>query len=256
MNPSQAATLIRETIIHEVTNQDSITGYRDPIIGFVSADDPGFSNLPILTGFSHLLPGDLLPGARSIVSFFLPFAPGIVYANQAHKDLVAREWALAYQETNALIGLITSRLIEKLSHYGIKAAAEPATGNFDQSVLKSHWSHKSIAVMSGIGSFGLHQMVITDAGCAGRFGSFVLDVELPIASPPKKERCEYFETGACLDCVLACPVIALDEEEPFNRAACWQQCLRNGEYFQDLGAEVQVCGKCAVLGPCALESAV
>ncbi len=256
MNPSQAAAIIRESIAQEVSNRDLITGYRDPIVGFVSADDPGFSNLPTLTGFSHLLPGDLLPGARAIVSFFLPFAHGIVYANQAHKDLVARDWAVAYHETNALIGLITSGLIGKLSHYGIKAAAEPATGNFNQSVLKSHWSHKSIAVMSGIGSFGLHQMIITDAGCAGRFGSFVLDVELPIANQPPKERCEYFATGACLDCVLACPVNALDEEEPFNRADCWQQCLRNGEYFQDLGDEVHVCGKCAVLGPCALESAV
>jgi epoxyqueuosine reductase QueG len=256
MKPSEAAALIRETIIYEAFNQDLITGYRDPIIGFVSADDPGFSNLPTLTGFSHLQPSDLLPGARAIVSFFLPFTSDIVSANRAHKDLVAHEWAVAYQETNALIGQITSGLIEKLSHYGVRAAAEPATGNFDQSVLKSHWSHKSIAVMSGIGSFGLHQLVITDAGCAGRFGSFVVDVELPIANPPQKERCEYFATGACLDCVHACPVNAIDEDEPFNRTDCWQQCLRNGGYFQDLGTEVHVCGKCAVLGPCALESAV
>jgi hypothetical protein len=32
--------------------------------------------------------------------------------------------------------------------------------------------------------------------------------------------------------------------------------LKNGEYFQALGDDVHVCGKCAVLGPCALESAV
>ena len=256
MKPSQAAALIREVIIHEFSNQDLMTGYRDPIIGFVAADDPGFANLSTLIGFNHYLPGDLLPGARSIVSFFLPFAPGIVYANQAHKDLVAREWAVAYQETNALIGQITSGLIEKLSHCGIRGAAEPATGNFDHTTLKSRWSHKSIAVMSGIGSFGLHQLVITDAGCAGRFGSLVVDVELPIDIPINKERCEYFEIGACLDCLLTCPVDAIDEEEQFNRGACWEQCLINGEYFLDLGEDVHICGKCAVVGPCALESAV
>jgi epoxyqueuosine reductase QueG len=207
-------------------------------------------------GFNHYLPGDLLPGARSIVCFFLPFSPDIVYANQANKDLAAREWAIAYQETNMLIGQITSRLIEKLRDVGIRAAAEPATGNFDHTALKSRWSHKSIAVMSGIGSFGLHQLVITDAGCAGRFGSFVVDVELPITKPPQKERCEYYATGACLDCVLACPVQALAEDEQFNRGECWQQCLRTGEYYQDLGDDVHICGKCAVLGPCALGSAV
>lgn len=256
MDSSEAAALIWETITHEISTQDLITGYREPIIGIVPADDPGFGSLSSLVGFNHFLPGDLLPGARSIVCFFLPFFPDIVYANQAHKDIVAREWAIAYQETNMLINQITSGLSKKLRDHGIRAAAEPATGNFDHTALKSHWSHKSIAVMSGIGSFGLHQLVITDAGCAGRFGSFVVDVELPITTPPQKERCEYYATGACLDCVLACPVQALAEEEPFNRQECWQQCLRNGEYFQDIGDEVHICGKCAVLGPCALESAV
>lgn len=256
MKPSQAAALIRDAIIKEVSNQDLVTGYRDPIVGFVSADDPGFSNLNTLTGFNHYLPADLLPGARSVVCFFLPFAPSIAYANQAHKEMVVREWAVAYQETNRLIGQVTSRLIDELGVIGIRAAAEPATGNFDQEALKSRWSHKSIAVMSGIGSFGLHQLVITDAGCTGRIGSLVVDIDLSVEKPAIKERCEYYASGTCLDCVLACPVYALAENEPFNRQACWQQCLRNGENFLDLGDDVHMCGKCAVLGPCALESAV
>jgi epoxyqueuosine reductase QueG len=256
MESSEAAALIRDTITHEVSTHNLITGYREAILGIVSADDPGFEALSSMVGFNHYLPSDLLPGARSVVCFFLPFSPDIVYANQAHKDLAAREWAIAYLETNMLIDQITSGLIEKLYNDGIRAAAEPATGNFDHTALKSHWSHKSIAVMSGIGSFGLHQLVITDAGCAGRFGSFVVDVELPITKPLQKERCEYYVTGTCLDCVLACPVQALAEDALFNRGECWQQCLRNGEYYQDLGDQVHICGKCAVLGPCALESAV
>ena len=256
MESSEAAALVRKTIAREISTLGLITNYREAIIGVVSADDPGFGDLSSLVGFNHYLPGDMLPGARSNVCFFLPFSPDIVYANQAHKDLAAREWAIAYQETNLLIGQITSSLIEKLRCEGIRAAAEPATGNFDHKALKSHWSHKSIAVMSGIGSFGLHQLVITDAGCAGRFGSFIVDVELPITKPLQKERCEYYTTGTCLDCVLACPVQALAEDALFNRGECWLHCLRNGEYYQDLGDDVHICGKCAVLGPCALESAI
>ncbi|MGB7096142.1 MAG: hypothetical protein WBD62_15970 [Anaerolineales bacterium] len=255
MEPLGVAEFIRGAILHDVTNSELITDYRDPIIGFVSANDLAFSNLSQLTEFEHLMPEDLLPGALSVVSFFLPFAPEIVDSNRVNKDLVAREWAVAYHETNALIGQITSGLIEKLSQYGIQAAAEPATGNFDETALRSRWSHKSIAVMSGIGSFGLHQLVITDAGCAGRFGSLVIDVELPTGKPAQKERCEYFLTGACIDCVLGCPVDAIDEEKQFNRQACWQQCLRNAQYFLDLGDDIHVCGKCAVVGPCALGSA-
>jgi epoxyqueuosine reductase QueG len=159
-------------------------------------------------------------------------------------------------EANALIGQIMTRLIDLLSQHGIGAAAEPATGNFDERVLRSRWSHKSIAVLAGIGSFGLHHLVITDAGCAGRFGSLVVGIDLPNQRLERKERCSYFATGACLDCVVACPVEAIDTAEPFDRQACWRQCLENATDFVDLRDDVHVCGKCSVVGPCALESAV
>jgi epoxyqueuosine reductase QueG len=254
MRSLELAKFIRDTIHQEVNQSQSITPYRDPIIGFVTVDDPDFADLSELIGFDHLMPNDLLPGARSVVSFFLPFTSDIAYANAKEKVEVAPEWAIAYVETNALIGRITSKLIDVLGQHGIRAAAEPATGNFDDKALKSHWSHKSIAVLAGIGSFGLHQMVITDAGCAGRFGSLVINAELPFNKPGEKERCEFFASGTCLDCVLGCPVNAIVEEESFNRQTCWEQCLKNGEHFLDLGDEVHVCGKCAVVGPCALES--
>lgn len=255
MKTLELAEFIRETIFHEVNHNSFLTAYRDPLIGFVAANDPRFACLSEWTAYDHLMPDDLLPDARSVVSFFLPFVPEIAHANMQEKERVAREWGVAYQDTNALIGQINSRLIKLLGNYGIRAAAEPATGNFDESELRSHWSHKSIAVLSGIGSFGLHQLVITDAGCAGRFGSLVIDAELPVEKPKFIERCEYLLLGTCLDCVLGCPVNAITEDDPFDRRACWQQCLKNAHDFLDLGDEVKVCGKCAVVGPCALESA-
>ncbi len=253
MQPSELGDLIKETIIYEVNNNEFVTLYRDPIIGYLAADDPGFADLSEWTRFDHLMPSDLLPGARTVVCFFLPFAPEIAVANAQEEEQVAREWAVAYQDTNTLIGQINSRLIEELSQNGIHAAAQPATGNFYESELRSHWSHKSIAVLAGIGSFGLHQLVITDAGCAGRFGSFVIDAKLPVDPPERKERCEYFEFGTCTDCVDACPVNAISEDEPLDRRACWMQCRKNGIDFLNVGDEIKVCGKCAVLGPCALE---
>ncbi len=256
MEPEELAALIRETIIHEVENRACVTAYRDPIIGFVAAGDPGFSSLSQWVNFRHLMPAELLPGACSVVCFYLPFAPEIAAANLRERKQVAREWAVAYNDTNRLIGRITSRLIEVLGQHGVRAAAEPATGNFDRTELRSHWSHKSIAVLAGIGSFGLHQLVITDAGCTGRFGSIVIDADLPIDKPAPKERCEYYASGTCLSCVLACPVDALAEDAPINRQACWELCFKNAETFLDIGPEVQCCGKCAVVGPCAMESAV
>ncbi len=256
MNQVAVTDLVRETIRQVLGESDLATPFREPIIGLVRADDPGFARLSELTGIAHLAPGDLLPGARSVVSFFLPFAAEVAAANAREKERVARQWAIAYVETNALIDQITTRLIVSLSQNGIRAAAEPATGNFDETVLQSCWSHKSVAVLAGIGSFGLHQLVITEAGCAGRFGSLVMEAEFPIEKREKKERCDYYATGACMDCALACPVNAIDAAEPFDRRACWAQCLKNARDFLDLRDDVQVCGKCAVVGPCALEPAL
>ncbi len=243
------------TTIHAlVAGADTTTEYREPLVGFAAADDPRFAELRRVAEPSHLLPTDLLPGARSVVSFFLPFAPWVVEANARQREQVAREWAVAYVETNALIGRITAHLIEALAGRGVRAAAEPATHNFDPVSLISRWSHKSVAVIAGLGSFGLHQMVITDAGCAGRFGSLVLDAELLIEPVAPRQRCLYFHDGSCLECVLRCPIHALDANEPLDKQACYRRLLTVAEEYRDLGL-ADVCGKCAI-GPFSFQSAV
>jgi epoxyqueuosine reductase QueG len=252
--PEHLGSFIRESICRQVSAAGAETEYRQPLAAFAAASDPGFADLRWLASAEHMLPEDLLPGARSIVSFFLPFAPWVVEANARHRDRVAREWAMAYRETNALIDQITAHLGEALVGEGIRAAAEPATHNFDPVTLVSRWSHKSVAVVAGLGSFGLHQMVITDAGCAGRFGSLVLDADLPVLEAERRERCLYFHDGSCLECVARCPASALDAEAPLDKQTCHEHLHSVAEVYQALGL-VDVCGKCAI-GPCSFESAV
>lgn len=242
------------SIQHLVKTAATVTAYREPLVGFAAADDSRFAELRRVVHASHMLPRDLLPGARSVVSFFLPFAPSVVEANAQAREEVAREWAVAYVETNALIGHIAAHLIEVLAERGVRAAAEPATHNFDHETLVSRWSHKSVAVIAELGSFGLHHLVITDAGCAGRFGSLVLDADLPISPVETRERCLYFHDKSCLDCVMHCPVAALDSNEPIDKQSCWQRCQDVAQKFQDVGL-AEVCGKCAI-GPCSFGSAV
>ena len=255
MTPTaELASFIEATIQRLVAQAETRTEYRAPLVGFAAADDPRFARLRHVAEPSHLLPADLLPGARSVVSFFLPFAPSVVEANARQREEVAREWAVAYIETNALIARITAHLIEALAQRGIRAAAEPATHNFDPVSLISRWSHKSVAVIAGLGSFGVHQMVITDAGCTGRFGSLVLDADLPTAPAAPRERCLYFSDGSCLECVQRCPVGALDADQPLDKQRCYRRLLEVADQYADLGL-ADVCGKCAI-GPCSFASAV
>ena len=249
----ELAEFIITTIKREVTEAGTVTGYREPLVGFAAADDPRFADLRHVVEPTHMMPQDLLLGAKSVVSFFLPFDLQVVEANAQHREKVAREWAEAYVETNALIERITTHLIELLAKRDIRAAAEPPTDNFDPVTLTSRWSHKSVAVIAGLGSFGLHHMVITDAGCAGRFGSLVIDVDLPVIPSEPKERCLYFHDGSCLECVLRCPVDALDQNGDIDKQRCWVRCLEIAREYKYLG-RAEVCGKCAI-GPCAFESA-
>jgi epoxyqueuosine reductase len=254
LNGSELAGFLVDTIGQLAAQANTVTEYRDPLVGFAAADDPRFVKLQQVVHPTHMLPRDMLPGARSVVSFFLPFAPWVVEANSQHREQVAREWATAYVETNSLIGTITAHLAETLSRWGIRAAAAPATHNFDPVTLVSRWSHKSVAIVAGLGSFGVHQMVITDAGCAGRFGSLVLDAELPVDPVKPRERCSYFYDGTCLECVARCPANALDGRKALDKHGCHQHLHSVVRQYQDLGL-VDVCGKCAI-GPCAFGSAV
>jgi epoxyqueuosine reductase len=248
---------IRSFVCDEVHQAETRTRYREPLIGFARADDPRFPQLRAIAEPAHLLPHDLLPGARSVVSFFLPFAREIVRANREDPREVAQEWAIAYLETNELIDHISRELIVALDEKGVKAATEPATHSYDPDLLVAGWSHKSVAAIAGLGSFGLHHMLITDAGCAGRLGSLVVDAGLqPTSSPtdPHRERCLYFHDQSCTVCVERCPVAALTETG-LDKHRCHERLLLAAAYqFRELGL-ADVCGKCAT-GPCALQSAV
>ena len=244
---------IGQLIRHCVTTAGTATEYREPLIGFARADDVRFRELRSAVSPIHLMPEDLVPDARTVVSFFLPFAPWVVEANARERVVVAREWAVAYVETNALIGRISAQIAEALGERGVAVGTVPATHNFDEETLHSGWSHKSVAVIAGLGSFGLHQMVITDAGCAGRFGSLVLDAEIPVEKPEPKERCLAFYDGSCLECVERCPASALDVSQPLDKHRCHEHLHGVARAYQELGL-VDVCGKCAV-GPCSFGAA-
>ncbi len=232
---------------------DGATRYREPLVGFSGIDEDAFAGLCRRVP-GHLTPDQLLPGACGIVSYFLPFAENVVLAN-AQSSYVAREWAMAYVETNRLLASIGERLVATLAAHGVRAVAEAPTHVFDKQRLMAKWSHKSIACITGLGSFGLHSLVITDAGCAGRFGSVVIDVDPGVSPAPERTRCLYFHNGSCGLCVTRCPVSALSHDALFDRQACYRHLQEVGVHFTDLSL-ADACGKCSVGLPCSMRDPV
>jgi epoxyqueuosine reductase QueG len=228
---------------------EDLEDYWDrPLAGIAAAADPLFHHLREVVTPDHALPTELLPGARSVLVYFLPFKRFLAKENNSQPFFAARSWAEAYVATNRLIDAVNRHLQRRLAEAGHRTATTPATHNFDPTRLVSRWSHKHIAFIAGLGTFGHHHLLITPAGSCGRLGSLVTTLELPAGNRPLEELCLSRAGRPCHACVAKCRYGALHTDH-FDRHACYRQLLRNDEHHGDLPL-VDVCGKCSCEVPC------
>ncbi|MCX7029089.1 MAG: epoxyqueuosine reductase [Spirochaetes bacterium] len=223
------------------------TRWLAPLVGFASAADPLFERTKQAVSPTHALPGDLLPGARTVIVWFVPFERSVALSNIPGAT-TSREWATAYVETNVLLAAIGARVAELLEAGGYAACSPAPTHQFDRTRLVSDWSHRHAAVAAGLGAFGHHNMLITANGCCGRLGSLVTVLEVEPDVQSGAEACLHRSGTRCLRCVRRCVNGAL-HEDGFDRFRCYEACLANGEVHRSLGT-ADVCGKCLVGVPC------
>jgi len=238
---------IRREISRFVAGHQSATSWGEPLVGFAEAGDPLFGGLKRAVSPGHLLPADLLPSAQAVVAFFIPFEKAVARSNVSG-TMASREWAQAYLDTNGLISGVNRHMAALLEAAGHKAAVTPATRNFDPVLLISNWSHRHIALVAGLGRFGVNNMLITKKGCCGRIGSFVTTLPLEGDERPERESCLHLGGNQCLRCVNRCAGGALTPVS-FDRAKCYAACRKNEEFYSDLG-KADVCGKCLAGLPC------
>ncbi len=223
------------------------TQWLEPLVGFADAEDPLFAELHSAVGPTHAMPEDLLEGARSIIAYFLPFDKSISLKNKGGY-YAAKEWAIAYIATNQLIIDLNNHLSEILEKKGNRCTLLPPTHNFDKKKLISDWSHRHVAFIAGLGTFGLHKLLITDKGCCGRLGSIVTDAVCTPSIRPQTEYCLYKYDKSCTACVKNCVTGAL-KVDSFDRQTCYNILLVNDQMYKRYG-QADVCGKCTCVVPC------
>ena len=250
-------TLTSEYVAAEPARLGTEGWWQTPLLASATIDQR-FDVLCQIAIHDHMHPHDLLPTAKSVIVFFIPFRRELVKENR-EGDRPCRNWGLAYVQTNDLIDRLSKVLENFLAENGFQSGLTPATHNFDEDELMARWSHKHLAHLSNLGRFGTHHMLITPVGCAGRLGSLVTEADLgDNAVIGTDEACLLKAGKKCGKCIEACPVDALNEKE-FERRRCWNRLNENRNtlaYFSDLPETTHVCGKCVALMPCSFMNPV
>lgn len=205
---------IKEEITGIVKNTVENSGhpdwYREPLIGYVAADNPTFSELESIIGNKMVLPAEILPEAKTVIVYFLPYSETLGKIIRG-EDLIYQEWSDYYTLTNELLAKISDEMIRFLEESGYKTTGIPPTNNYDEDTLTTQWPHKSIAVMAGLGSFGLNRLLVTKYGTAGRLNSLITSAEIEPSEYTGHQYCLYYQSGKCKMCLEKCPSGAITE---------------------------------------------
>lgn len=229
--------------------------YEEPIFGVAAADDPLFLELrrPEVVHPEEMLPCDWVPGAKSVVSFFLPFTEQVVDSN-AQGAAVSDEWLHARIEGQLAMNALGARLRKLIEDAGFAAAFPTTDARFKMlAPYASNWSERHVAYVCGLGTFGLSKGLITERGMAGRFGSIVTEAEF--TPTPRKYGDPFEYCTKCGACQFRCPAKAIDKSRGAALAKDQKLC---GDYLNATtrlphGPNARVrygCGKCQVRVPC------
>lgn len=257
-----AAAFLLDHPMNHVQAEDAIrpelTGMRmldAPIFAVASAADPLFQTLkePDVVHPDTLLPTDWLPGAKSVISFFIPFSEPVRKANRESREL-ADEWLHARIEGQMMVdevGAFVTRWLTERGHAAVYPAAHP-----DFHWIKpfsSIWSERHVAYIAGLGTFGLSKGLISKKGVAGRYGSIITSAELPVTEREYDNPFAY--CTMCGKCAKNCPPKAIDPEKGVQFGKNHQLC---SDFLDDNtrpphGPNQRIrygCGKCQVGVPC------
>jgi epoxyqueuosine reductase QueG len=231
--------------------------FDEPVFGYASADDDYFEEAkkPGIIGPNYMTPKEWLPGAKTVISFFLPFTEQVRAANRENMAWPADEWLHARIEGQAFQDRICRFAEELLKKEGFSALAPmidprigrgntPITDRADQNCYPSNWSERHAAYAAGLGTFGLSRGLISRKGVAGRYTSIITTASFEAGKRPYTGVYDYCNN--CGACIRNCPAKAISTE----KGKMHYPCSKFLNAVKEKHAPYYGCGKCQVKVPC------
>lgn len=232
--------------------------YDAPLLGCAAADDPIFTQLkndPKAYGALLKLPEEWLTGAKSVISFFLPYSREVRDSNREDLNTISDVWLHARIEGQAFLIKTCLQLASFLEAEGYRTVIpaiskefavnrDPERAERGEPLFISNWSERHAAFAAGLGTFGLSKHIITEKGVCGRFGSIITDAAIDTTERNYVQPYEY--CSFCGACAHRCPVNAISPERGKNNQVCSDFVDETGRRY----APRYGCGKCQLSVPC------
>ncbi|MCL1895736.1 MAG: epoxyqueuosine reductase [Clostridiales bacterium] len=231
--------------------------YDGVVLGVAAADDPVIVSLKNNSeaNLDIMLPDEWLPGAKSVISFFFPFARWLIEENIGG-EWPSEGWLHGRIEGQKASDDVISALAEAVREEGYEAVVpslDPRLmiymkySGYPESLYRTNWSERHAAYAAGLGTFGLSRGLITERGTAGRFASLVTTMRLEPTPRYYTDLLEY--CAKCGACARYCPPGAISVEHLKDHSLCdvYLAGIREKEepYYG--------CGKCQCGVPCSYE---
>lgn len=214
--------------------------FSDPLVGVARGDDPIYQKFKEVVGKEHFTPLEfwLIEGQKEIpesklriISIVFPYVDKIRKESKNFIDLKrlrlpAEIYSVGRNYANEFKQETCRQVINFFEEKGYNGIAGLLSENFTiltKGRFYSNWSERHIAFAAGLGTFSLHDGLITEVGCNVRFGSIITNAPFEV-TPRKYEdpyaNCLYYAKGICKKCVEKCPAGAISENG-HNKIKCY-----------------------------------
>lgn len=266
---SMIASFLDDPALNALWDEPGERAWGEPLVGCSSGADPLWPAMKEAVGPFHWTPDEAFalafpesgatPDDLTVISWVLPQTGPTRADNARETAFPARRWARSRTFGEEIIDRLKRHVVEGLRAGGIHAAAPTLLPGFSwqdsaRFGFASTWSERHVAFVSGLGTFGLCDGLITPVGKAMRAGSVISRMRAPVTPRPyttHTQYCLHYTENTCRKCAQRCPAGAISEEG-HDKKRCFDYIFGTViPYIKEhYGFDGYSCGLCQTGVPC------